>query len=666
MKKEKKKVLTGFLICLFGLGVIVLLCFVSGVFNKEEGSYHGTAGEEEYADELEGLPEFPGDKVAEAVKPEPTAKPAVGADGNTKSETAAEPTATPTATPTPEPTPTPDPNTLPTEGDISFSLAGHYYSEDTEIEITDTTGKPGIIVYTTDGKSPKKNGKQYTEPLLLEAGGDDFPKVYSIRAKAFYDDGTESTEYVHNYVVSENAKTRYTTMVMFINGNPAELIDGPSGILYGTNYSSSGKKSERVIQIEAVSADDSLLFSQFAGVRVFGGGSRQWSIKSLKLYARKDYDPENGTFKFSGFGTKKLDEEDKIIKKYDKLVLRNAGDDFGYSFIRDEFSMRLVELGGFDTYEAVVPAVCYINGKYYGFYWLHESYCDEYFQQRFGKSDGEYIVLEGCETGKSVSGNSAEQAAAREYNSIYSKYKNADFTNDETYNALNSLIDVENYLDYMAFNICVGNADWPQGNYKCYRYYSNNGVYETAGGDAASNGEAASGGDTANGGNSEPSGGEAVINARDGRWRFLMHDSDIGYGTYREGKSGGANVDDFKAVIYNSSNKRYAPLLHSLLKRRECFDYFVNKVQEYLNTILDYDFASSVLDSMCAERDTELDYYIKHFDSVTTGERTEASRKTVDYNITKIKTFLFYRKDYAKEFVGELAGVYGFPAPEWQ
>jgi hypothetical protein len=32
-------------------------------------------------------------------------------------------------------------------------------------------------------------------------------------------------------------------------------------------------------------------------------------------------------------------------------------------------------------------------------------------------------------------------------------------------------MDVENYLEYFAMNIYIGNEDWPHNNYRLYRYY---------------------------------------------------------------------------------------------------------------------------------------------------------------------------------------------------
>lgn len=380
------------------------------------------------------------------------------------------PTETPVATPPSTEAPLPTPTGTP--GEVCFSEADYFFSENTSIELSVSSNqKTGYITYTLDGTEPTKTDTLYTEPLLLTTNTGNFPNVYSIRAKAWYDDGTFSDTYVHTYFLNENINARYTTTIFSINGDPAELTDGPDGILYGENYKQRGKKSERAVHIEAISSDGTLLFEQHAGVRVFGGQSREHAIKSLKLYARKEYEAGKGTFMTTLFGSTTLDGTEPITK-YDKLVLRAGGDDFQSAFLRDELMQRLAADAGFTAYEAVVPALAYINGEYYGFYWLHESYCNKYFQYRNGKSDGEYVVLEGSDTYKSVSGDELEINAAKEYNALYNKYAYSDLTADKTYAELCTKIDINNYLDYMSFNMYAANSDWPAGNYRCFRYYA--------------------------------------------------------------------------------------------------------------------------------------------------------------------------------------------------
>lgn len=565
--------------------------------------------------------------------PEPTRN--VGNTGNlpepTKQEELTEspvPTESPVSTESPVPTespaptvkPTPTPVLGPTEGEVVFSESGYFFDDTVTIELSIESGKAGYITYTLDGSEPTEDGTRYTEPLVLEESDEISPRLYSLRIKAWYEDGSCSDTYVHTYFVGAGVKERYSTMIFSINGDPAELTEEPDGILYGENYKQKGRESERKVSIEAVSADGSLIFSQFAGVRVFGGSSREFPIKSLKLFARKEYQEGMGSFKTSVFGSLTVDGT-KAVKKYDKLVLRNGGDDFQSGFIRDELAQELAGEAGFAAYEAVVPAVAYINGSYYGFYWLHESYCDKYFQNRNGKSAGEYVVLEGSDKYKSLKEDELENAAAKEYNRMYKKYSEADLTDDSIYAEVCAWMDVENYLDYMAFNMYISNYDWPQGNYRCFRYYA-------AEGEEYGEGE------------------------KDGRWRFLLHDADVGFATYSTAKEA-ASRNDIKAVL-TSSNKRYSALLANLLKREDCRRYFINKMLEYRDGALSYETVCTVLEEMCAKRDTELEYYFDYLDELKeTTEDIWATKANTQAQIEKIKEFARLRGDYITRYLEE-------------
>jgi len=554
--------------------------------------------------------------VVETETPVPTATPEP-----TESPT---PTLTPTITPAPTNTPTPSPSPTPvrkgTEGEVTFSEAGYFFAEDLLLELEIAQERDGYITYTMDGSEPEAEGTQYEAPLLLAGTEEASPNVYTIRAKAWYADGSSSETYVHTYFVGEQVESRYSTLVFSISGNPAELTGEPDGILYGENYTKRGRESERKVSIEAITAEGEPLFAQYAGVRVYGGSSRKFAVKSLKLFARKEYQEDKGTFGLSVFESTTVDGR-KLIKKYDKLVLRNGGDDFQLAFLRDELAQRLAEKAGFAAYEAVVPAVAYLNGEYYGFYWLHESYCDKYFQKRNGDSDGEYIVLEGSDSHKSLKEDPAEYEAAREYNRTYAKYSKADLTDETIYAQVCDWIDVENYLDYMSFNMYISNYDWPGGNYRCFRYY-------------AAEGE------------------EYGIGEKDGRWRFLMHDADVGFATYYSAEEAADNNDITQVLA--PDGKRRSALLAALLKREDCQTYFIDKMLEYRDGALSYESVCETLDAMCAERDGEFPYYLEHLNQLRkAGAGVWATAGNTKKSLDKIKDFAKIRGDYVTKYLEE-------------
>ncbi len=476
------------------------------------------------------------------------------------------------------------------------------------------------IYYTTDGSEPNTNAKEYTTPIELKEVQGSFPNCLLLKAKAYYSDGTRSEVITHTFWAHTDIETRFETILFSVSGRPEDLTNGPNAIFYEDNVKQRGKESEREVYIEAINSDGSLIFEQGAGVRPYGGASREASVKSMKLFARKEYDPKHGKFNIDIFGT--MGENGQVMDKYDKLVLRNCGNDFQFAFIRDELNQRLLAQIGYTDCEAVVPAVVYLNGQYNGVYWLHENYCDDFFKDKYGDGEGKYEVLEGNEWYKQVDEEDKENAAAaREFNSSYNQLAYSDLTDEDNYAKLCAFMDVENYLRFYAYNIYINNNDWPQNNYKCYRYYA---------GEGERYGE----------------------NRQDGRWRFLFHDMDYSMGLYEQEETA-AGYNNL-AHILDEEDERYSPLFANLMKREDCKEYFLEEIQHIMTGPLWERNVDLTLDNMNAERQQEMVYFFEYLEALKETDDTiwiwyEEYLKRIDV----IKKFAEERKAYMLEFLKE-------------
>jgi hypothetical protein len=213
-----------------------------------------------------------------------------------------------------------------------------------------------------------------------------------------------------------------------------------------------------------------------------------------------------------------------------------------------------------------------VNGDYRGFFWLHEVYSDEYFEDHYGEYNGSFEIIEGGETYKNYDTEGANSDIVNEYNDFYDTCASMDLTKDENYQKVCEVIDVTNYLEYYAFQTYIGNEDWPHNNYKAYRYY-------------AADGESYR---------------EAPF---DGKWRYLLHDLDFSFGIY-----GTTAVTSFLSIYINSNGgiSEACPLFGQLMKRADCKEIFVEKTLDLINGAFDPYNLSSVLDEMNAERMNEL------------------------------------------------------------
>jgi len=425
--------------------------------------------------------------------------------------------------------------------------------------------------------------------------------------------------------------TRYKHVIFSITGDPAELYEKPDGIMYGDNVELRGRESEREVYVEAINQDGSLVFEQGAGIRIYGAASRFSALKSFKLFARKEYDENHGQFDLDLFGTVGADGE--VIPEYDKLVLRSYGNDFQFGFIRDELNQRLAAQAGYTDCEAVIPAVVYLNGAYYGLVYLHESYCDDLLKDKFGKGEGKFELLEGTDTEMKMEEDDPDEATiAWQYNDRYDYFAAADLTDEAVYAELCAFMDVENYLQNFAFNICVNNRDWPQNNFKCYRYFAAEGEEYTPG------------------------------TRLDGRWRYLLHDMDFSMGLYEQDETQ-AKYNNIKRIL-TPGDERYSPLFAHLLEREDCRSYFRSEMERLMNGVLSAENMLATLDEMTTERFFEMRYYYEHLENL---KKTDDDIWTWYDNLNEqtniIRRFIQRRNDFLKNYLEQALAAYETETP---
>ena len=518
--------------------------------------------------------------------------------------------------------------------DVVFSHAGSFYKNDLDVRIYSRF--EGTVYYTLDGTHPTDKSLKYDPKtgIALAANKGNIPKFWSIRAAVYYADGTKSAEFVHTYVLGSRVDSRYQMMVFAINGDPAELTDEPDGIFAGENYENRGRASERAVYLEVIEPDGTLVTEQNCGIRVYGAYSRRNSQKSMKLYARKEYSPESGTFYLNFLDLTTADGTATQVVRYDKFVLRASGNDYRFAFVRDELNQMLAADAGFTEYESVCPAVCYINGNYCGFFWVHASYCDTYFKNHYGDSpaktaakaagaeeytEGEFVVLEGGDSYKKTEeGDDLNNTWAKAYDGEYYRFAYGDLTNASLYKELCGWMDVENYLAYMAYNIYLCNKDWPNNNFKCYRYV--------------------------------PAEGESLgTGVYDGRWRYLLHDIDYTYGLY--GQQEVLTTYDTLRVVLTEGSDRYSPLLASLLAREDCMEYFVKMSLDFANGALSPENIKETLSAVSAQRASEMTYYYNYIASLGAEDASWVEESQLQGQLQTILDFAQARPSKALSFL---------------
>ncbi len=469
------------------------------------------------------------------------------------------------------------------------------------------TSHAGDIYYTLDGSEPSKEnamsflyGKEGIEILCEEK-----ERVYNLKCRAFYEDGTVSDVLCRSFIVGNHILQRYDLPVLNVFGDPYEFYNYEDGIMvfgrldeefleanpyavewveektfpsFGNRYQT-GREAEKPVYMTLFDKDGDVIAAQNCGFRIYGGYSRSKNQPSFRLYARSEYDLQND-FDYVFFENQYRGDDSTLLDKYQRLVVRNNGNDNGYAFIRNELSTRLAIDAGFPDVQASRPICVYLNGEYYGILWLMANFDDEYFEQTYGEYTGEMYIFEGAVHDLEVSDDEEEayKNIAEEYEEKQDFFAKCDLNNQENWAALNDFLDVENYLQYMAIQHYIANNDTLTNNYRIYRYYDESGNYTE----------------------------DTVF---EGRFRFLLFDLDYSFGLTEQAHY----VESLRADLTNERVNSDLPehkLFANIMSRKDCRDIYIRYFLSDMNYYYSESYVTPILQEMHEERYHELEYAI--------------------------------------------------------
>lgn len=472
---------------------------------------------------------------------------------------------------------------------VSFSHKAGFYAENIAVELKAPEGAE--IYFTADGSDPLAEEKYlYTEPVEINAGVE--VRATTIKAMSVTN-GVQSAVQTRSYITGTEVEQRFSedTLIFVLSTDPYNLYDYEYGIavpgkIYDDyvaehkgeeipynapgNYYMSGRESERDIYVEVFESNGDCVISQAAGVRIVGGYSRVVDQKSLKLIARKEYDPENGKFKYAFFDDA-VNENGEPIEEFDRIVLRNGANDREFAGVRDELSQQLAQDYGFPCVQNTTPCAVFLNGEYYGYSWLHENYNEDYLETQFGGNKEQYAIVENVEVPEPEEGEEVSPAL-QDYLDMCAYY-DMDLTDDKLFEELCGLVDIENLMQYYCMQVFIANRDWPENNFKAYRYY--------------------------------PAEGEEITSEHmDGRWRFLFFDAEFGWGLYGNGFSDRTLRDLLSGAHSGGGSKA----LSALLQREDMRQLFANTMCDLMAYAFEEEHINEVLDDLIEISDPEQMY----------------------------------------------------------
>ena len=446
-----------------------------------------------------------------------------------------------------------------------------------------------VIRYTINGSEPTESSPEYTGPITIY-------NTRTVRAKLFCEGFLSPRSTTHSYLYLGH---QLTLPVVSIVTDDKHFYHNKQGIYVNGTYSSSKKNYEydwrRPINFEYFEGENTAsLLNQLCETRVQGGASRGAQLKSLVVYANKR------------FGTKRLDyeffpDQRPGVTDFKSIILRNAGNDFDYLYMRDAVIQRTMARHTDLDWQAWRPVVIYINGVYKGMLNIRER----------SNEDNIYTHYDGLEDIDMIENwNQLKEGDMDHWNAFAAFYGEHGHTLEE----YEQWIDWREFLNLMVMNLFYNNQDFPGNNIVMWRPRTEGGV-----------------------------------------WRFIAKDTDFGLGLY--GTQASYNtIAWIYDPNYDSSHNWANHSEHTRLFRRmmEVDDFkreFIDRAAIYMGDFMNQSGTREVWDPMYEMIKTEYPYH-----------RELINRWWPNYSeeLTNARNWLRDRCNY---FYNHLANYYGLGRP---
>ena len=382
--------------------------------------------------------------------------------------------------------------------DIYFSKKSGFYDKEFYLKIYAPSDE---IYYTLDGTEPTKSSLKYEGSILIQDASlnenqhsmrtdvcgsflaedttysvpNELIDKCTVLKAVYYDkNGTWSGIEERVFFVGFHEKEGYDNInIISITTDPDNLFDENQGIYvlgnsfkefrenndltesnwyrWEANYLNRGQEWEREATIHVFDETKNLELKQNVGIRIQGGVSRGLYPKSLNIYAREIYGSNEMLYDFFDTGY------------YPQRVTLSSGGNDYYGKMRDRLGAELTEDCEFCTmnYE---PYALFLNGEYWGFYYLTEKY-DEHYIEHYYDVDKDNVII--IKNDKIEAGTEEDKEA---YDQMKQFVENADMTLDENYQIACTMFDMQSFVDYFAAEIYMARTvDWPSSNYALWR-----------------------------------------------------------------------------------------------------------------------------------------------------------------------------------------------------
>jgi hypothetical protein len=519
--------------------------------------------------------------------------------------------------------------------EVTFSTPGGFYGNPFELTLS-CTHQDKVIHFTTNGNTPTADDPVYQEPLLLDERlysrsdiytipncpaelwylPDSVKKCIVIRAAAFDADGNRvGKTTTQSYFIKSIGCDTHGLPVVSINADSLDLFDYERGIFVPGasfdpenpdetgNYYQTGREWERPMNFEFYETDNTGV-NQQAGIRTHGGNGRKLHQKCMKIYARDEYGKKR--FKHPFFET-------IADSSFKHLILKPFTSSWTQSGINDHVSNQIAARLNLETV-ASRPVSLYLNGEYWGIYYIHEKPDERYLEGHFQVDIDDINLIESwrgeCEAGSNES-----------FLELYDFIANNDLSDSVAFQEVARRMDIDNFIDYQIFEIFSANLDWPANNMRCWQ-------------------------------------------VGDSKWRWIFFDGDIGL-IKKE-------YDAFANATYDGpasypSNSRATLFLRKLLQNESFKVAFINRFNQLLHTAFAYENTKGFKEAAFETLKGEIPNQVARFHNPDSLQLWEEHMEGIDAFLSLREHFVLeqmYEYYLADDFRLTIDALYPTPAQD--
>lgn len=496
---------------------------------------------------------------------------------------------------------------------ISFSAPGGFYDSGFTLEVSADEGE--TLYYTIDGTTPTVESEKYEDGIKIanrsgsnyvyaemamdyKRGHNYFPgavdqgTVVSVIAVNAKGEITKTTS--QSYFVGLTRDSDYLNIpVLSVTTDPVNLFDYAEGI-----YVAGKGKEDALIMGESTTGKGNYYnrWKKQAKVEYYEPNKDKTFEAAAQMSISVDYQTTDrqknlifdlGDLKTDSFkGSSILD----YISAAGTFEVAQSGDDNNLK-LRNYIVNAMTSDLGVGTLD-IRPCVVFIDGEYWGLYSLKADYDEAYVERHYGISSDDVII-------KKKGGSSSR------FTEMYNFVTTADLSDSENYQKAEAMVDIDNYIDYICFNMFFANSSFEAARGAAWRTVSTD--------------------------------GEGL---RDGKWRFLtgdmgatMADSDLQTGT----------INSFLQPAVTADL-----MLQSFLMNKE----FCSKLEKEMERIVSQKFTE---DKWSAAIDELVDYLKKPAAASSTRFYGNINDTQYETEIETIEEFLRKRPDYILTYAKELA-----------